>query len=254
MANGYWGSRLPISNLLCTKFIFTAVQWRIATRRVRNAVRRFLGSDGERLVNGACAAETLNRWLELGYEKLNMGGGRKNLNGFVNIDFVYFEGVERQVVANIEDLSFIPNACISHIHTNHVLEHFSQEQLEYQLKEYHRILRDKGVLSVRCPNALGVALGFWLGLVLEEDHREFVALGFPEDEDFGNPADRWVERDFFGLLHWLYGDMGNARNQHLTVITPSKIERSIVRAGFDILRMTRPEAANIVVVARKTDI
>jgi len=252
MADGRWGSRFPINNLVCSKFIFAAVRWRIAALRLRNARRRWLYPNRVHLVNDASTAATLKRWLDQGYDKLNIGGGRKVLSGFVNVDFVSFPGIERLVVANILDLSFIPSACVSHIHTNHVIEHLTEGQFENQLKEYHRILKDGGLISIRCPNALGVSYGFWFEPVLEQERNEFIACGFPADETFGDPADKWMHKDLFGLLHWFYGDVGNIRNQHLNIITPSKIKGSVERSGFNIIKMTDPEAINIVIVARKS--
>jgi hypothetical protein len=100
---------------------------------------------------------------------------------------------------------------------------------------------------------LGAAYAFWFGAALEQDREQFVASGFPPDEDFGTPQDRWLENDFYGLLHWFYGDAGNIRNQHLSRLTPSKVARALETAGFAIVRMTEPEALNIVVVATKAD-
>jgi SAM-dependent methyltransferase len=238
-------------SLLCSKFVFAVVRWRIAAQCLKNKMKRVLSKNTPQFVNERSATDVLGRWLDKGYDKLNMGGGRKVLNGFVNVDFVPFKGVGRQVTANILDLSFIPNACISHIHTNHVLEHLTKKQLWHQLKEYHRILKDGGLLSIRCPNALGVSYGFWFDPVLERDRDEFIAYGFPADEVFGDPADKWMHKDLFGLLHWFYGDTGNIQNQHLNIITPSDIKNDVVKAGFNILKMADPEAINIVIVARK---
>lgn len=251
MANGYWGSRFPVGNILFSKFIFAAVRWRIAALRLKNALKRFLYPNTVQLINSSATAQALNAWLEKGCDKLNMGGGCKSLNGFVNIDFAMCPVVNRQVVANILDLSFVPSQCASHIHTNHVIEHLTKEQLGHQLKEYHRILKDGGLLSIRCPNALGSSYGFWFEPVLEQDRNEFVACGFPADETFGDPADKWMHKDLFGLLHWFYGDVGNIQNQHLNIVTPSMINISVVKAGFDILKTANPEAINIVIVARK---
>jgi SAM-dependent methyltransferase len=252
MAGGSWGSRFPIGNLVCSKFIFAAAAWRMFACRRRNTLKRLIRGRPECLVNDPATGETLRGYLEAGYDKLNIGGGNKDLAGFVNIDFVPSDQVSRQVVANIlDDLSFIPTGCASQIHCNHLLEHLTDEQLQRQLDEYHRILRPEGRLTVRCPNALGAAYGFWFGAILEEDREAFVAAGFPADEDFGNPADRWLDRDFYALLHWFYGDVGNIRNQHLSRITPSALANSLAEAGFDVAKMTAPEAVNIAVVAVK---
>ena len=251
MAKGYWGSRFSIVNLLCTKFVFVAVWWRVTCRRFKNSLSQVLRPKAVRLVNDTATAVALRRWLDQGYNKLNIGGGSKNLYGFLNIDFVASPTVKRLVVANILDLSFVPNACISHIHTNHAIEHLTQDQLQQQLKEYHRILKEDGLLTIRCPNALGAAYGFWFEPVIEREKEQFIALGFPADEKLADPADRWMHRDLFGLLHWFYGDMGNIANQHLDIITPSRVKASVEQAGFTILKMAAPEAVNIVLVARK---
>jgi len=251
MAKGYWGSRFPIDNLLCSRFVFAAVWWRVTCRRFKNSLAQILRSKAVRLVNEKSTAVALRRWLNQGYDKLNIGGGPKNLHGFVNIDFVASPTAERIVVANILDLSFVPDACASHIHTNHVIEHLTQDQLQRQLKEYRRILKEDGLLTIRCPNALGAAYGFWFEPVIERDKEQFIALGFPGDEKLADPSDRWVHKDFFGLLHWFYGDMGNIENQHLNIITPTMIRTCVGRAGFTILKMADPEAVNIVLVARK---
>lgn len=251
MTMGTWGSRLPIGNYLFSKCVFAGVRWRLALRPLLNAVGDLLRPRPVRLVNDDSTAEAMRRWLGKGYDKINVGGGPKNLNGFVNIDFVPHPNVEREVLANVLDLAFIPAACAAQIHTNHVVEHFTQDELDHQLREYHRILKERGLLTLRCPNALGAAYGFWFQPVIEDQQEAFVEAGFPADENFGNSADGWMHKDLYGLLHWFYGDMGNVVNQHLNRITPTKIRNSVESAGFQILRMTVPEAVNIVVVARK---
>jgi hypothetical protein len=112
-------------------------------------------------------------------------------------------------------------------------------------------LKPGGLLSIRCPNALGVAFGFWFEVVLEGERQKFLELGFPEDEEFGNPNDAWFHKDFYGFLHWIYADAGNVENQHLSIITPTKLTSWIRRAGFELLAISAPEAANIVAVARQ---
>jgi hypothetical protein len=251
MANGTWGGRFPIGNLLASRLIFIAVRWRLLSRRAVNAVKRRVRPRPVQWTNDGQAAAQLDQWLARGYTKLNIGGGRKNLHGFVNIDFAAFPEVERSVTANILDLSFVPDGRIAHVHTNHVLEHLTPAQLEQQLAEYYRILAPGGLLTIRCPNALGAAYGFWFDPVIEQPREEFIALGFPPDEKLADEADKWVYRDFYGLMHWFYGDVGNVENQHLNIITPTTIRSAVERAGFTVLKMAQPEALNIVLIARR---
>lgn len=204
-----------------------------------------------KLVNDDSTASALEHFLADGYDRLNIGGGYKNLEEFINLDFVRHPNVTREVCANILDLTFIPSGRIAQVHSNHLLEHLTYEQIQSQLFEYYRILRPGGILSLRCPNALGTAYAFWHDPIYEEDRTFFVALGYPSEETFGTPLDGWLHKDLYGLLHWFYGDVGNAENQHLSRLTPTNLKKLVEGVGFEILRMTAPESLNLVLIAQK---
>lgn len=206
------------------------------------------------MINDKNSWQILDSFLKDGYDKLNVGGGNKNLKGFVNIDFVpHGSSVKREVVANALNLSFIKDGSFKHIHSNHFIEHMSHDQLISQLHEYYRMLRKGGLLSLRCPNALGVCYGFWFEVIPETKREEFIDLGYPTDEDFYNPLDDWYHKNFYGFLHWLYGDMGNIKNQHLNQLTPTKLKKAVENSGFEVLKMTEPETSNIILVAKRND-
>jgi SAM-dependent methyltransferase len=251
MAYGTWGSRIPIGNLLFSSVVRLGIVWRLASRRLTNRIRRAVFPRPVVTVDNPSARDELERWLGAGYDKLNVGGGPKNLAGFVNVDFVRHANVAREICANILDLSFVPTGCMAQIHSNHVVEHLSRDQLVAQLREYVRILRPGGLLTVRCPNALGAVYAFWFPPVHESDREAFVADGFPAEEDFGDAKDGWLHKDFYGTLHWLYGDAGNVENEHLNQLTPSSLTGLIRGAGLVLVRASAPEAINLVVVARK---
>lgn len=251
MAHGYWGGKAPILNLISSKLVFLALRWRLLSLRARNCIRAATHPDRARQPTSAEAAAKFQEFVRAGYSKLNIGGGNKNLAGFVNIDFIPHPGVERELVADILDLGFIPSDCASQIHSNHVIEHLSEPQLLNQFEQYRRILKRDGLLTIRCPNALGVAYGFWFDPVLEQDRDEFVRCGFPADEDFSNPADRWDHRNIYAFAHWIYGDVGNPANQHLNVLTPTKLRNYLDCCGVEIVRMSAPEALNLVVIATR---
>src|ERR1035437_7269094 len=115
--------------------------------------------------------------LQRGYEKRKFWGGPKKLACVAGIEFVTFAGLESPVLGDIRDLSFVPDGTISHIHSNHVIEHLSSEELQLQLTQWYRVLKEEGIVSIRCPNALGVAFGFWFPPVSEEGRAEFLRLG-----------------------------------------------------------------------------
>jgi hypothetical protein len=251
MAYGTWGSRIPIGNLLFSWVVRLGIGWRLASRRLTNRIRRAVFPRPVVTVNNASARDELEHWLGAGFDRLNVGGGPKNLSGFVNVDFIRHPDVDREICANILDLSFVPSDRIAQIHSNHVVEHLSRDQLVAQLREYVRILRPGGLLTVRCPNALGAVYAFWFPPVHETGREAFVADGFPAEEDFGDAKDGWLHKDFYGTLHWLYGDAGNVENEHLNQLTPSSLTELLRGAGLVIVRASAPEAINLVVVARK---
>lgn len=244
MKKRYFG-KYPVVNILLSKLLFAGLRYR------RWQLKRKFSNKAYpvKLENTEKTREEFQSYLDKGYRKLNLGGGQKSFKGFVNIDFLKHDMVEREVVANILDLSFIPDNSLEHIHSNHVVEHITQEQLQEQLREYKRILVPGGRMSIRCPNALGVSFGFFFGQQAEKEHEKFLKLGYPEEEDFYNKDDGWYHKDLWGLYHWFYAYSGNVENQHLNIITPTKIKETINEAGFKILAQTAPETSNIVVVA-----
>lgn len=246
----YYG-RFPIINFLLTNLFFFGIQWRLAYLRLKNFIKRSLKPTRYVTVNQPNLSVALGEYLAVGYDKLNIGGGRKNLHGFVNIDFIFHPEVERELTANILDLSFIPDGSISQIHSNHVVEHLSPDEFVDQLRQWKRILKPSGILTVRCPNVLGVCYGFLFPPVPEANRQEFLNQGFPDDEEFQNPLDDWYHHDIYGFVHWMYGDAGNPANEHLNLLTPTKLRKTIEGAGFEILKLTEPESSNIVAIAKK---
>jgi SAM-dependent methyltransferase len=245
--SAYFG-RPKLVNALASKSLFLLLRGRVESQRLLNRVRR----RGELSPPSTDAARVeLSSFLDAGYDRLNLGGGDKQLAGFVNVDFLRHPSVAREVVADLGDLSFVPSGCLSQVHSNHVFEHLEASSLSRLFSEIARILRPGGLLTFRGPNALGVCYGFFFGEELEGDRAGFVAAGFPPDEDFANPRDRWYHGDVFALVHWILGETGRVDNQHLQLLTPTACRRLLEEHGFEILRMSEPEASNIVVVARR---
>ncbi|OGT07454.1 MAG: hypothetical protein A2103_04260 [Gammaproteobacteria bacterium GWF2_41_13] len=238
-------------NIVTSNWLFNCVKWRLFCLRLKNKLKKTIKNKNYPLLNDAVAGNSLALFMSQGYTKVNIGGGGKNLIGFVNIDFTPHRGVEREVIANILDLNFIPDSSLSHVHSNHVVEHLSPIEFQDQLAQYYRAMKKQGLLTIRCPNTLGVCYGFLFEVVPEINKDEFLNLGFPADEDFYNPLDKWYHKNFYGFLHWVYGDAGNIENQHLNIFTPSKIQKAITLAGFNVVKMSEPESSNIIVIARK---
>lgn len=248
----YFG-RYPFLNIITSKAVFFTLRKR-RQRLLRKAGKRSEEHIHKEVRNDEGQAEKVRELLDRGYEKLNLGGGNKSLEGFFNIDFIQHPELEvPEIVANILDLSFIPDQSLKQIHSNHVVEHLTQEQFEAQLEEYRRILRPEGLISIRCPNVLGASYGFFFGHVPENDREGFIELGFPRDEDFQNPKDDWYVGDLYGLFHWFHAFPGHTENQHLNRFTPTLMRETLEKKGFHLLKMSDPESAQLVAIARKKE-
>lgn len=248
----YFGSRLPLLNILFSKVVMVGFHGRVKYLRFKNKLKSKKINKTVKLANSDTSQlkDEFTAYLAEGFDKVNIGGGQYNLEGYVNVDFVKFPQVKRGIVANILDLSFIPDASISAIYSNQVMEHLTEEQLLVHFQEYKRILKKDGIVSFRTPNSLGVSYGFWFGAVPETGREEFIKLGYPQDAFFYDKRDNWYEKDLFGFVHWVYADAGNIKNQHLIIFTPTKVRNLLEQSGFEVLKMTNPETSQIIVIAK----
>ncbi len=249
LKKNYFG-RYAIINIALSKAIFWALRRR-RKKLLKKAARRSETYIHKNTRNAEGQAEEVEKILEQGYEKLNLGGGNKALQGFFNVDFVQHDLEVPEVVANILDLSFIPDRSLSQIHSNHVVEHISQDAFEEQLEAWKRILRPEGIVSIRCPNVLGASYGFFFGHVPEGEREGFLEAGFPPDETFQDQKDDWYVGDLYGLFHWFYAYPGFTENQHLNRFTPTLMKETLEQKGFRVLKMSKPESAQLVVVGKK---
>jgi len=55
----------------------------------------------------------------------------------------------------------------------------------------------------------------------------------------------------YGFIHWIYCDRENSVNQHIKVITPTKLQDYMTSFAFKISMMLQPPTMNLVVVATK---
>lgn len=88
--------------------------------------------------------------------KLNMGAGEQRYRGYIGIDIV--PGPACDLVHDLEEpLAFLPDGCCSHIFCSHTLEHLHMHRVPLVLKEWHRLLCDKGILWGYVPDGLAAA-------------------------------------------------------------------------------------------------
>lgn len=82
--------------------------------------------------------------------KLHLGCGSKYINGFYHIDAIQYPHVDHQ--GFVDRLEFLANNSVELIYASHVLEHFARNEVDYVLREWHRVLRPGGILRLAVPD------------------------------------------------------------------------------------------------------
>jgi hypothetical protein len=86
--------------------------------------------------------------------RLNLGSDRQQISGFLSVDFR--PEVSPDVVADIKDLSMFEDDSVEEIYASHVLEHLTWEEGLEALKEWMRVLKPAGMLTVVVPDIVQI--------------------------------------------------------------------------------------------------
>jgi SAM-dependent methyltransferase len=148
--------------------------------------------------------------------RLHLGCGSVRREGYVNLDKYPTKGADRVMPA---DRLYYGDASVDEIYTSHMIEHLSPEELESAVREWKRVLKPGGKITVRCPN-FEVYLREWLAG--DEEYR----LG-------------WGRINIFG-----HSGRGEGMWHHIG-ISPGMLSRIFENHGFCTLKSeaspTRPE-------------
>jgi len=132
--------------------------------------------------------------------KLHLGCGKHNIPGFVHVDAVDFPHIDH--VAQIDNLTFLPDNSVELIYNCHVLEHFKRKDVGRVLREWHRVLQPGGVLRTSVPDFAK----------LVEVYQRYGEL-------------EMVVGGLFGRQDYLY-------NIHYNVFDYAQLEKELLGAGF----------------------
>lgn len=84
--------------------------------------------------------------------KINLGGGMKKMEGWVNVDIRPFPQVDYVLDIGKDKLPFEDNS-VYEIFADNVYEHLTPDQLFFSIEECFRVLKPKGFLTVAVPKA-----------------------------------------------------------------------------------------------------
>lgn len=87
--------------------------------------------------------------------RLNLGCGDKPMPGYVNVDIASSrKDRSPDVLSDLRDLSHFKDGVADEIIAIHVIEHFYRWEIDALLKEWCRVLRPGGTLTLECPNII----------------------------------------------------------------------------------------------------
>lgn len=144
--------------------------------------------------------------------KLNLGCGNEILSEFINVDSRNLVGVDK--VSDIRNLSWATSDSCNVIRMSHIIEHFKKDEIINILEECFRILEDRGILEIYCPDAEKIAKDFIENKILCE---EFSRL--------------------------LFGNQEYEENLHKVAINRGRLDKLVTDVGFEITsRNPRPNS------------
>jgi predicted SAM-dependent methyltransferase len=82
--------------------------------------------------------------------KIHLGCGKRYLPGFIHIDIDKHPHIDHY--SNIDKLPMLKNNSVGLIYTCHAFEYYDREQAKEVLREWHRVLKTKGVLRIAVPD------------------------------------------------------------------------------------------------------
>ena len=85
--------------------------------------------------------------------KIDIGSGDNPKLGYIHVDIQPIEHVD--IVAAADDLG-LQTSSVAEIYSSHLAEHFTNEEFDKVLKEWRRVLKNGGILTIKCPDILTV--------------------------------------------------------------------------------------------------
>ncbi|MCI5049360.1 MAG: methyltransferase domain-containing protein [Rickettsiales bacterium] len=132
--------------------------------------------------------------------------------------------VKPHIVADMLDMSMIPDGSVNAIWSSHNVEHLYPHTVPAAMKEFHRVIKDEGHILVTLPDIQTVAT--------------FVANGDLEEPIYESPAGPICAIDImYGLRSSM--ERGNLFMAHKTAFTAKSLGTHLREAGFTNIQVSR---------------
>lgn len=141
--------------------------------------------------------------------KLNLGAGKRRLEGYISVDL----DKNADVQLDVRNLSVYQDNSIEEIIAVHLIEHFYYWEVNPLLQEWRRVLVPGGKLILECPDLEKACFAFIRG-----DNPRMSLWPM-----YGDP----VHQNELMCHHWGY--------------TPKSLEEELVMAGFRSIKHTKAQ-------------
>jgi len=84
--------------------------------------------------------------------KLNLGCGKKQMEGWVNIDIRDFG---QEIIRDITRGLPFDDSSVDEISASHSLEHIERKDIDFVWEEIYRVLKPGAIVFIRVPHSLG---------------------------------------------------------------------------------------------------
>jgi len=144
--------------------------------------------------------------------------------------------VEPDILADLTDLSPIPDGHADAVWASHCIEHLYEHQVMAALNEFRRIVRDDGFVCIIVPDLQSVA--------------NYVAADRMHEPLYDSPAGPVTPHDiFFGFGAAIAG--GRISMAHRCGFTPGVLQRCFERINFgEVALHRREQSLELVAIAR----
>jgi hypothetical protein len=144
--------------------------------------------------------------------------------------------VKPDVVADLTDLSVIPDKHADAVWASHCIEHLYEHQVMAALNEFRRVVRDDGFVCVIVPDLQAVA--------------NYVAADRLQEPLYDSPAGPITPHDiFFGYGAAIAG--GRTSMAHRCGFTPGVLQKCFSQLAFgEVVIRRRDEALELIALAR----
>jgi len=79
-----------------------------------------------------------------------------NNNSWKEIRFDIDKNVNPDIVGTLTDMSLVKTGSMDAIYSSHNIEHIYPHEVRIALKEFYRVLKDDGIVVIRCPDLQSV--------------------------------------------------------------------------------------------------